>query len=118
MTLEKYAGKYSCFQFLKHVYKWANVFYYKSIIWIAYLTISMLLIFYSINIINSILLLFILIIIIIHSFNLQMSNREKHFTQLLNYWTFFLICVILVTTLRYVYQFSRSIFLKKYSNNS
>ena len=107
MVIEKFAGNWLCYPFFKEVYKWMHVFYYKSIIWIAYLAISMILIFYQINIINSILLFFILVIIIIHSFNLQNSDSEAHYTSMLKYWTFFLILVMLVTLTRYVFQFLR-----------
>lgn len=105
--IEKLSSSNRFFKFVNSFIKWFSVLYYKSILWIAYIIIVNVLVFYEINVINTFLLLFVLIILMTHAFRMQDSNSLEVYRKLCYSWFFFLFCVVLVTLIRYAYQFLR-----------
>lgn len=99
---------YTC---ISNIVRWVYIIYYKSIIWVGYLVMISLLIFEPIDLINTIMLFFVLLVFLWHIFKIY--NKNLNTKRLYHFWILLTFLITTINVLRYVFQFFRFQLLQK-----
>lgn len=109
--LKKYSPCKRFYSGIETTTKWIFILYYKSILWLSYFTIVIILLSKEINLINSFVLFVILVTLLWHLFQIKLRNKSYN-TKLYRFWVFLVFIITITVIMRYIYQFLKFEFIK------